>query len=169
MTINIRDALQTDLPLLQNMALEMGAHHEADYFERCLREQTADSRRIFLALAAAAPVGYVQLNWYPLYQPFRRLGIPEIQDLNVIPAYRRKGIGALLVERCEMVARQSGKTDIGISVGLYASYGPAQRLYVQRGYVPDGAGITADDVPVRGGEMRPVDDNLTLKLVKSFS
>ena len=82
---------------------------------------------------------------------------------------RRQGIGALLVERCEMVARQSGKTDIGISVGLYASYGPAQRLYVQRGYVPDGAGITADDVPVRGGEMRPVDDNLTLKLVKSFS
>ncbi len=168
MTINIRDALQTDLPLLQNMAIEMGAHHEADYFERCLREQTAGSRRIFLALVVDMPVGYVQLNWYPLYQPFRRLDIPEVQDLNVIPAQRRKGIGALLVERCEMVARQSGKTDIGISVGLYASYGPAQRLYVQRGYVPDGAGITADDVPVRGGEMRPVDDNLTLKLLKSF-
>jgi hypothetical protein len=30
----------------------------------------------------------------------------------------------------------------GIGVGMYPDYGNAQRLYVLRGYIPDGAGLT---------------------------
>lgn len=168
MSLHIRAALLNDLPVLTGIADAMGAHHEKGYFARCLQEQTAGRREIFIAEHAAAPVGYVQLNWQPVYAMFRRLDVPEIQDLNIIPAARRQGFGALLVEYCEIRARQSGKTHMGISVGLYAAYGAAQRLYVQRGYVPDGAGIAADDAPVKGGEMRPIDDNLTLKLVKEL-
>lgn len=166
MSVHIRKALLGDKPVLQDIAAKMGAHHAADYFDRCLAEQTAGTRQIFIATLDDAPVGYVQLNWRPVYVPFRRLDIPEIQDLNVIPAVRRQGIGATLVEYCEITARQAGKTDMGISVGLYAAFGAAQRLYVQRGYVPDGAGVAVDDEPLRGGEMRPIDDNLTLKLIK---
>ena len=29
---------------------------------------------------------------------------------------------------------------VGIGVGLYEDYGPAQRLYIKRGYIPDGKG-----------------------------
>jgi len=86
----------------------------------------------------------------------------------VIPSARRQGFGAELVEYCEILARQNGKTHMGISVGLYASYGPAQRLYVRRGYVPDGAGVSADDTPIKGGEVRAIDDGLTLKLIKAL-
>ena len=168
MSLHIRAALLNDLPVLAALADAMGAHHEKDYFARCLQEQTAGRRQIFIALYEDAPVGYVQLNWRPVYTMFRRLDVPEIQDLNIIPAARRQGFGAQLVEYCEMRARQNGKTHMGISVGLYAAYGAAQRLYVQRGYVPDGAGIAADDEPVKGGEMRPIDDNLTLKLIKAL-
>ena len=166
MSLHIRPALLNDVSVLNDIAALMGAHHEKGYFERCLQEQTAGRRQIFIATYEDTTVGYVQLNWRPVYAMFRRLDIPEIQDLNIIPAARRQGFGAQLVEYCEMRAKQNGKTHMGISVGLYASYGAAQRLYVQRGYVPDGAGVAADDEPVKGGDMRPIDDNLTLKLVK---
>lgn len=168
MTLHIRPALLSDLSVLYGIADAMGAHHEKDYFERCLQEQTAGRRLLFIGMHDDAPVGYVQLNWQPVYAMFRRLDVPEIQDLNVIPTARRQGFGAQLVEYCEMRARQHEKTHIGISVGLYAAYGPAQRLYVRRGYVPDGAGVAADDVSLQGGEIRAIDDALTLKLIKEL-
>jgi GNAT superfamily N-acetyltransferase len=170
MTITIRPAAENDIPALDAFARGMGQTHEAGYFARCLGEQDEGRRQFFLALDAdsGAIAGYVQLNAQPLYAPFRRLGLPEIQDLNVLPDYRRRGIGEKLVDHCEAEARASGKTAVAISVGLYASYGAAQRLYVRKGYVPDGAGIAYDDEPVRLGEMRPIDDNLTLKLTKDL-
>lgn len=170
MTINIRQAAEADLPALEGFAKAMHQTHEAGYFARCLFEQAEGRRRFFVALDAETGVmaGYVQLNAQPLYAAFRRFGIPEIQDLNVHPDYRRRGIGAQLVDYCEDLARGEGKTEMGISVGLHTSYGSAQRLYVRKGYLPDGAGIAYDDETVRVGDMRMIDDNLTLKLTKSL-
>ncbi|MBW7910509.1 MAG: GNAT family N-acetyltransferase [Alphaproteobacteria bacterium] len=167
----IRRAVQGDIPALDAFARGMGQSHEAGYFARCLEEQAAARRQIFLAIDAASGVlaGYVQLNDYPLYAAFRRFGLPEVQDLNVLPDFRGRGIGARLVTCCEDVARAAGKTEMGISVGLHASFGAAQRLYVRAGYMPDGAGIAYDDIPVRAGEMRAIDDNLTLKMTKSLA
>lgn len=171
MTITIRLAADQDIPALDAFARGMGQTHEAGYFARCLGEQEEGRRHFYLAVDSekGAIAGYVQLNAQPLYPPFRRLGLPEIQDLNVLPDYRRRGIGEQLVDHCEAQARAAGKTAVAISVGLYASYGAAQRLYVRKGYVPDGAGIAYDDAPVRAGEMRPIDDNLTLKLTKDLA
>ena len=100
---------------------------------------------------------------------FRRLGIPEIQDLVVIPQARQRGIGTALVEHCEARALVEGHSEIGIGVGLYGSYGAAQRLYIKRGYVPDGQGVAYECQPVMGGEIRPVDDDLVLKLIKNLA
>ncbi len=162
--ISLRVATESDITALDGIAASMRATHEAGYFARSLSE----GRTVLLAQQAGAAVGYVQINWKPLYAPFRRLNIPEIQDLNVIPAARQQGIGDAMVAWCENLAREKGHDDMGISVGLYARYGAAQRLYVRRGYVPDGAGVSYDDVPVVAGDMRAVDDLLTLKLVKSL-
>jgi GNAT superfamily N-acetyltransferase len=164
----IRQADEKDIGLLKGIATAMKARHEDNYFERCMGEQTEKRRTILLAEENAQGLGYAMINWLPLYPPFRRLGIPEIQDLNVIPGARRQGVGATLVEACENAAKAAGKTEIGISVGLHAGFGAAQRLYVRRGYVPDGAGVMHDEAPVTPGEMRPVDDVLTLKLIKNF-
>ena len=162
--LELREATEADISALDGIAAAMRATHEAGYFARSLRE----GRTVLLAELAGAAVGYVQVNWKPNYALFRRLNIPEIQDLNVVPAARQQGIGDALVTACENLAREKGHEDMGISVGLYARYGAAQRLYVRRGYIPDGAGVSYDDVPVTAGEMRAVDDLLTLKLVKNL-
>jgi GNAT superfamily N-acetyltransferase len=109
------------------------------------------------------------LNWQPQYQLYRRLDIPEIQDLNVLPAMRRNGVASAMIGFAEKLARENGRTQIGISFGPYPNYGPAQRLYIRLGYIPDGYGVTYDRVTVRPGESRPVDDSLCLMLVKDLA
>jgi hypothetical protein len=47
-------------------------------------------------------------------------------------------------------------------------YGPAQRLYVLRGYIPDGRGLASHDRIVEYGEPVPVDDNLVLHFTKAL-
>lgn len=108
------------------------------------------------------------LNRQPGYPPFRHIGIPEIQDLNVAPAFRRKGYGQALIRHCEWRARQEGNEMIGIGVGLYAGYGQAQRLYIRLGYIPDGAGVMYDSEEVIPGEVRSVDDALCLMMTKAL-
>lgn len=164
----IRAATHADLDALYAIARDMRATHEADYFERCLTEAQDGKRAVLLIEADGVPVGYVQLIWQPLYPPFRRLNIPEIQDLNIIPAARRQGLGEKLVDACERMAADRGHTSIGIGVGLHAGFGAAQRLYVRKGYIPDGAGIAYDDEGVTAHDVRPIDDLLTLKLVKDL-
>jgi GNAT superfamily N-acetyltransferase len=166
--MNIRQATEQDIGHLRHIAAAMKAQHEHGYFEKCFEEQKEARRVIFIAENEGHPLGYAQVNWQPIYRPFRRLGIPELQDLNVIPEARRQGLGAKLVAACEQAARDQGCAEMGISVGVHAGFGAAQRLYVRLGYVPDGAGVSHDDVPVPPGEMRAVDDLLTLKLVKTL-
>lgn len=177
MTITIRIADENDIPGLYRVAEDMDAKNEKNYFERCLKEQADKKRLIYVAATGERLVGYVQLIWAPAYATFKRLDIPEIQDLNVIPEMRGEGIGGRLVDTCEDAARKAGKPEMGISVGLNASFGPAQRLYVKKGYLPDGAGVCCDEVPVRAGELRSAllhhplsspDALLTLKMIKTL-
>lgn len=108
------------------------------------------------------------LNPAPSYALFSRLGIPELQDLNVLSGDRERGVGAALVAACEDLARGRGATQIGLAVGLTKSYGAAQRLYARMGYRPDGYGITYDRQTVTAGELRPADDNLCLMMVRDL-
>jgi GNAT superfamily N-acetyltransferase len=167
----VAQATPADLPALAALGAAIGpgfgagldGPRDAAYFQRCLGE----GRAIFVAYdAGGEAVGYAQLNPAPHYPPFRAQKIPEIQDLNVLPASRGQGIGGALVARCEDAARKTGAAEIGLGVGLDQSYGAAQRLYVKRGYVPDGRGALWDEEPVRKGALKPLDDNLTLKMTK---
>jgi hypothetical protein len=65
-----------------------------------------------------------------------------------------------------IISERSGKAALG--VGLFEDYGPAQRLYILRGYVPDGCGITYRGERVKYGDRVVVDDDLVLHLVKTF-
>ena len=121
-----------------------------------------------VTLLAIGEAAYVLYNRTPRYQPFLRLGVPEIQDLNVHPDHRQQGLGRALVAACEAKARDEGREMIGLGVGLSASYGPAQRLYAQSGYLPDGAGLIYDGEAVPPGASRPNDDDLCLMMVKAL-
>jgi hypothetical protein len=57
----------------------------------------------------------------------------------------------------------------GLGVGMDAGYGAAQRLYVRRGYVPDGLGLTTHNQPAKWGDTVRVGDDLVLYFVKQLA
>lgn len=123
---------------------------------------------MLMATEGGVDIGACYLNWEPKYGLYRRMRLPEIQDLRVLPGYRKRGVGGGLIRAAEDMARGKGHTGIGISVGLNADFGAAQRLYIGLGYMPDGHGVTYEREPVPAGEKRPIDDDLALMLLKHF-
>ena len=91
---------------------------------------------MLLALLSGEVAGYLTVDWQPAYPPFRQEGIPEIQDFNVLPPLRRRGIGGRLMDEAERRIAERASV-AGIGVGMFGDYGAAQRMYVKRGYVPD--------------------------------
>ncbi|WP_461813430.1 GNAT family N-acetyltransferase [Blautia sp.] len=61
-------------------------------------------------------------------------------DFGVIVKYRKNGIGSRLMDAAEKVAAQYSDM-VYLGVGLHEGYGSAQRMYVKRGYIPDGTGV----------------------------
>ncbi|HEY7405854.1 MAG TPA: N-acetyltransferase [Candidatus Angelobacter sp.] len=129
-----------------------------------------DGRRVALvAVAQEEPdrfLGYGSLLWSSQYGPFRDHGIPEIQDLVVGESWRNRGIATSLICALEERTRSAGYKQIGLGVGLYADYGPAQRLYTKLGYKFDGRGVTYDCVPVCGGATVRLNDDLVIWMLK---
>lgn len=164
----IRAATVADKIHIKALESVLQSRTEPDFTDLLFRSVEAGERSVFLAFIGERPAGYVILNWAPAYNLFARLNIPELQDLNVLPDDRRRGIGENLVMVCESLARERNCTEIGLAVGLTASYGAAQRLYVRMGYVPDGQGITYDRQPVKPAAVHPADDDLCLMLVKTL-
>ena len=53
-------------------------------------------------------------------------------------------------------------------MGLHAGYNAAQRLYVLRGYIPDGRGVTYRDQYVEQYVQVMLDDDLVLHLTRQL-
>lgn len=166
--LSIRFCTSHDIQSLYTLT-ETGLHiTEPDYFETALQEQTDKKRLIFLAFWNDILAGYAHLNFFPHYTPFLRLRIPEIQDLFVHPDFRCRSIGAGLIMACEESGRTRNCTDIGIGVGVGAKFGSAQRLYARTGFLPDGAGVVFDRIPVSAADVRPIDDRLCMMMIKQL-
>ncbi|PCK00398.1 MAG: GNAT family N-acetyltransferase [Zetaproteobacteria bacterium] len=144
-------------------------HIDHNYYERCMERHENGELLLIIASIEGREVGYCLLNWQPKYAYFKKQSLPEIQDLNVLSHYRRRGIGRTLVDYCEGLARDKGHKEMGIGVGLNSSFGAAQRLYVCHGYIPDGCGVSYDRKQVAAGEFRPIDDNLSLMMIKTLN
>jgi GNAT superfamily N-acetyltransferase len=112
----------------------------------------------------AAPVGHAFVAWSGT-----ELGLPEIQDVYVLPERRGEGVGTALMEAVEHTAASRGHARCSIGVGV-ANAG-ARRLYERLGYA------RADVPPKRvhgtitiRGEPVEIDDTLlyfTKRLVDS--
>lgn len=166
--IQIIQATEDDIPSLYRLYNAIGQKDDG-YFETCFEKDC-------IILIAAThnndnerqELGFVILNFEPKYNLYKKLEIPEIQDLNVVPNYRKQGIGTALIKACENIVTDQGIEQVGISVGLTANYGAAQRLYAQLEYIPDGYGVTYDRASVDHGDQRPVDDDLCLMMIKNL-
>ena len=161
--IDIRQASESDIPALYDLYAQIGQKDEG-YFEALFEKDCV----ILMAFKNKTAVAFGILNFEPKYNLYKKLDIPEIQDLNVMPDAREQGVATALVEAFENLARDQGLESIGISVGLTKDYGPAQRLYCKLGYIPDGCGITYDREGVKYGVPYPADDDLCLMMVKDL-
>ncbi len=157
-----------DIPLIVASFAEIGWDKPALIYQQYLKEQENNQRRVWIAWGENNFVGYVTLKWHSDYQPFSSQNIPEISDLNVLPKFRQQGVGSTLLDLAETEASTISPC-VGIGVGLYADYGNAQRLYVKRGYVPDGCGVTYENKSVEPWDTVRVDDDLVLWFVKKFT
>ena len=112
------------------------------------------------------PAGYVHVYLTGLGGAFSGKGLPEIVDFCVLEKYRRKGIGGKLMDAAEEISGQYADT-VWLGVGLHSGYGSAQRMYVKRGYIPDGTGVWYRDKPCAQYETEIAnDDELVLFLSK---
>ena len=166
--IDIYQASHDDLTTLWDISIALKQGKMQGYYERCLERQESGDLALYVMASTGQAVGYAVLNWQPKYPMFKALGIAEIQDLNVLLNYRRRGFATQMIAHCEAVARDKGHEEIGIGVGMNRSFGAAQRLYVQLGYVPDGQGVNYDRKVMEESEFRPNDDQLCLMMVKEL-
>jgi len=164
---NIRLLESEDIPQIVKAFEELGWNKPAAQYERYFAEQMFDVRDIHVAFVENQFAGYLTICWTSTYPPFQEAQIPEIVDFNVLPKYRRQGIGTALMDKAESeIAKASNIA--GIGVGMTPDYGAAQRLYILRGYIPDGRGLYhRNHYPVYG-EQVTVDDDLAIFLTKEL-
>ncbi|MDU4696492.1 MULTISPECIES: GNAT family N-acetyltransferase [Paenibacillus] len=142
-------------------------YRPGEYFRNCLIENISGSRITLIAYYEGQLAGCCHLLINSQYPFFKDHQIPEINDLNVFPEFRRKKIASAMFDELEIIAATSSRF-IGLGVGLYKDYGHAQKMYTSRGYVMDGNGITYKNVPVEPGNSVMVDDDLLLYLIKDL-
>jgi GNAT superfamily N-acetyltransferase len=121
-----------------------------------------------LGYEAGRLAGIVTIRWHARYPPFRDQHIPLIQNIEIRYQDRGRGLGGQMLERAEQeIALRSPLA--GICVGIFDEYGPAQRLYSRRGFVPDGRGVCQGHRPLKHGEPILLDHDILLWLIKDVS
>ncbi|MCI2171548.1 GNAT family N-acetyltransferase [Schleiferilactobacillus perolens] len=166
MSLLIRPMTKTDIADIDERFTEQGWPARTVVLRRYLREQSSGQRNVFVAEVEGQVAGYVTLLPLALAGPFIDQ-LPEISDFNVFEKYQRHGVGSALLDATEnMAAHQSSAVSLG--VGLHAGYGPAQRLYIKRGYVPDGSGVWYQDRPLPMNATSLNNDDLVLYLSKEL-
>ena len=144
---------------------KLGWNKPASQYERYLEEQDSGLRVVLVATLEGVFAGYVTVVWETEYEPFRAGRIPEIVDFNVLPHFRRKGIGTMLMAAAEKLIGERSAI-AGIGVGMDSDYGAVQILYAKRGYLPDGHGLHYDNRKLKYGDVVSVDDSLCLHFTK---
>ena len=165
MEVEIRTLKEDDAERISAAFAAVGWRKPVAQYLRYLDEQAAGAAVVLVADLGGGFAGYLKVAWRSGYAPFAEAGIPEIQDLNVLPEHRRRGVASRLMDRAEaLIAERSGEA--GIGVGLHPGYNAAQRMYVLRGYVPDARGVTWRGARVAEGQTVVMDDDRVLHLTK---
>ncbi len=139
-TIRIRSMLPEDAQVLYDTYLSYGWHPSLKIYENYYREQEANTRLVFIAEYEGRVSGQCTLLLNPTEGPWGGKGYPEIQDLVVFFDVHNKGIGNKLLDVAEQEASKIADL-VYLGVGVHSGYGPAQRIYVDRGYNFDGSGV----------------------------
>ena len=136
----IRSMTEEDIDAITEAELAQGWHVERAKQEMRFLDQQSSRSCALIAEYQREVAGYINVYFEALDGPeaFRRL--PEIVDFGVFIKFRRNGVGTRLMDVAEALAAQHGDT-VFLGVGLHSGYGSAHRMYVKRGYIPDGSGV----------------------------
>lgn len=136
---SIRKMQESDIKDLSRGFISQGWPGREEILARYFLEQECGEREVLVAEVEGALAGYITILPCAKQGPFAEI-YPELSDFNVFEPFQNQGIGNLLLEEAEKrVKLISDKVTLG--VGLHSGYGPAQRLYIKRGYIPDGSGV----------------------------
>jgi len=163
----IRSMEKSDIDKLVNGFKEQNWNKPFELFNNYYNEQKNNEKLVIIAEINNTIAGYVNLLPYAKDGPFAYKNIPEIVDFNVLIKYQKRGIGNKIIEIAEQLAKE--KSDyVSLSVGLHYGYGSAQRMYVKRGYIPDGSGVWYNGVQLEQNGKCENNDELTLYFLKTF-
>lgn len=163
----IRNMEPGDAQEITDAEIEQGWDASIEKYQKRLEDQRVGKAVSLVAEYDGRPVGYI--NVYPdsASGAFAGKGYPEIVDFGVLEKYRRLGIGNALMDVAEEIAATYADV-VCIGVGLHSGYGSAQRMYVKRGYIPDGSGVWFRDKVCTPYEECVNDDDLVLYLSKKL-
>ena len=165
-TCSIRKMQESDIKNLSRGFISQGWPSREEILTRYFKEQESGEREVLVAEVEGALAGYISILPCAKQGPFAEI-YPELSDFNVFEPFQNQGIGNLLLEEAEKRVRLiSDKVTLG--VGLHSGYGPAQRLYIKRGYIPDGTGVWYRNQPLEMNATSQNNDDLVLYLSKGF-
>lgn len=128
MTIEIREAAEADADkLVLLIAVLAGENGETTSLTAAYARQylATPGQGVLLVLAGGEPVGLLS---YSLRQGlYHAASSLVIEDLVIMPAFRRRGLAKRLVGEAVALARTNGCAEISVSTGLDNL--PAQALY----------------------------------------
>ena len=164
----IRNMEEADGQVFVEEFTAQGWHPDIAVYQKRIQDQAEGKCVALTAEYQGQPAGSVYVYLTPQNGPFKEKGWPEIHDFSVLQKYQRKGIGSKLMDAAEQIAGLYADT-VCLAVGLHDGYGAAQRMYIKRGYIPDGTGVWYQGKQCEQYEtVCTVDDDLVLFLSKKL-
>ena len=137
--ILIRTMNESDPQLIYDAVVRQGWHADLDCERMRLQDHQAGKCTALMAEVNGTLAGHIYVYRHANDGPEAFRHLPLIVDFGVFIPWQRQGVGTALMDAAEHIASQWADT-VCLGVGLHSGYGSAQRMYVKRGYIPDGSG-----------------------------
>ncbi|MCI8386983.1 MAG: GNAT family N-acetyltransferase [Clostridiales bacterium] len=161
----IRSLEVVDIAPLAAKEVAQGWSDTTDKHNKRIVDRADGKCNVLAAEYKGEVVGYISVYFDPPNTPFSGRGWCELVDFGVIEKCRCLGIGSKLMDIAESIASKLADT-VYLGVGLHPGYGSAQRMYVKRGYIPDGSGAWYGNSRAVPYQNYPLDDDLIIYLTK---
>lgn len=165
--ILIRDMQQSDAQKITDEEIAQGWDADISKYKMRLKHQAEGKSISLVAEYDGNVAGYINIYPDSEWGAFANKGYSEIVDFGVLEKYRRNGVGSKLMDIAEQTAMKYSDT-VYLGVGMHYGYGSAQRMYVKRGYIPDGTGVWYKDKVCEQYADCCNDDDLVLYLSKKL-
>ena len=164
--IILKDMKKRDCELMAAAFSKEGYSKPIKLYQSYLEQKEVGERDVIVAYYDHQIVGYVTIVWESNYEDFKEQNIPEIKDLKVLEAFRKRRIATKLMDEAERRAAKVARY-CAAGVSLAEEYEAAQDLYAKRGYIPDGKGVFYMDPAILDDQLE-VDDNQGLMMIKKL-